>query len=354
MDRPHESRAAPAGETAEVAEKTAPGGSDGRTTMRAVVHDTYGSADVLYLSEIEVPRPGEDEVVVQVEAAGVGRDVWHMMTGLPYLGRLAFGLRAPKDRVRGRDVAGRVTAVGAKVTRLRPGDAVMGVCEGSFAQYARAKESKLAYLPPGLTAVQAAAAPIAGCTALQALRERGGLRAGQRVLVIGASGGVGTFAVQLATAMGARVTGVCSAAKADLVRSLGVERVIDYAGEDIAAEGPVYDLIIDIAGQRRLSHLRRALNREGTLVIVGGEGGDRLTGGLGRQLGALVLSPLVRQRLRMLVASEHHAGLEALNEFLQAGTVTPAIDTTYPLERAAEAVRRLESEQARGKVVVTV
>jgi NADPH:quinone reductase-like Zn-dependent oxidoreductase len=323
-------------------------------TMRAIVQDTYGSADVLELREIERPTIGEGEVLVRVHAAGVDRGAWHLMTGQPYLMRIAgFGLRAPRTRVRGREVAGRVEAVGAGVTRFRPGDEVMGTCEGSFAEYAAAREDRLARKPANLAFEQAAAVPVSATTALQALREHGRVQPGQRVLVVGASGGVGTFAVQLAKAFGAEVTGVCSPGKADLVRSLGADRVIDYTREDIVAGGQRYDLILDIGGNRSVSRLRRALTRRGTLVMVGGEGGGRWTG-MDRQLRALAISPFVRQRLRVFVTREHHESLELLAGLIEAGRVTPAVDRTFPLDQAPEAIRCLEAGRVRGKVVVTV
>ena len=322
--------------------------------MKAIVQDTYGSADVLQLRDIDKPEIGDGEVLVHVRAAGVDRGVWHLMTGLPYLLRIAgYGLRTPKTRVRGREVAGRVEAVGKDVTRFRPGDEVMGTAEGSFAEYACAREDRLAPKPANLTFEQAAAVPISASTALQALRDQGQVQPGQRVLVIGASGGVGTYAVQLAKAFGAEVTGVSSTTKVDLVRSIGADHVIDYTREDPVDGAQLYDVILDIGGNRPLSHLRRGLARRGTLVFVGGEGGGRWTG-MDRQIRALAISPFVRQRLRVFVAREHYEELHALSELIEAGKVTPIIDVTYPLSQAPEAVRYLEAGQARGKVVITV
>lgn len=247
--------------------------------MKAIVQDMYGSPDVLQLREIDTPVAGEDEVLVRVHAAGVDQGVWHLMAGLPYLMRIAgFGLRAPKNPVRGYDVAGRVEAVGKNVTRFQSGEEVFGTCRGSFAEYACARADRLAPKPSNLTFEQAAAVPISGYAALQAVRDQGKVRPGQRVLIIGAGGGVGTFAVQLAKAFGAEVTGVCSTTKVELVRSIGADRVIDYTREDFADGRSRYDVILDIAGNRSLSHLRRALAPEGTLVIVGGEGGGRWLG----------------------------------------------------------------------------
>ncbi|HWC10413.1 MAG TPA: NAD(P)-dependent alcohol dehydrogenase [Acidimicrobiales bacterium] len=323
--------------------------------MKAVVQDAYGSADVLELRDIDRPPIGDDGVLVRVHAAGVDRGVWHLMTGLPYLLRIAgYGLRTPKNRVRGREVAGHVEAIGKDVTRFRPGDEVMGICEGSFAEYACAREDKLAPKPANLTSEQAAAVPISAPTALQALRDQGHVQPGQKVLVIGASGGVGTFAVQLAKAFGAEVTGVCSTAKVDLVRSIGADQVIDYTRDDFADGGQLYDLILDIGGNRSLSHLRRALTRQGTLVIVGGEGGGRWIGGTDRQLRALAISPFVRHRLRVFIAREHYEELLFLTELVEAGKVTPVIDRTYPLSEVPEAIRHLEEGRTRGKVVITV
>jgi NADPH:quinone reductase-like Zn-dependent oxidoreductase len=323
--------------------------------MKAIVQDTYGSADVLVPRDIDKPVPKDNEVLVRVHAAGVDRGVWHLMTGLPYLLRIAgFGLRRPKHRVRGRELAGRVEAIGKDVTRFRPGDEVMGIGEGSFAEYACAREDKLAPKPASLTFEQAAAVPISASTALQGLRDQGRLKTGQTVLVIGASGGVGTFAVQLAKAFGAEVTGVASTAKLDLVRSMGADHVIDYTREDVADGGQRYDVILDIGGNRSLSHLRRALTPQGTLIIVGGEGGGRWIGGTDRQLRALATSPFVRQRLRVFIAGEHYQELLFLTDLIEAGKITPVIDRTYPLTEVPEAIRYLEQGHSRGKLVITL
>ncbi|MGW1885557.1 NAD(P)-dependent alcohol dehydrogenase [Streptomyces sp. NPDC001970] len=323
--------------------------------MKAIVHDTYGSIDVLELRDIEKPSPGEGDVLVRVRAAGVDAGVWHLMTGLPYLLRLVgYGLRAPKVRVRGREVAGRVEAVGAGVTRFRPGDEVFGFCEGSFAEYASAPEDRFVPKPANLTLEQAAAVPISAVTALQALRDAGQVRAGQKVLVIGAAGGVGTFAVQLAKAFGAHVTGVCSTTKTGLVRSIGADDVIDYTREDPTDGTRHYDLVVDTAGNRPLSRLRRALTPRGTLVIVGSEGGGRWFGGTDRVLRALMLSPFVRHRLRGLVSVERQEDLRTLRELVEAGKVAPVIGATYSLDEVPQAIRRLQEGNARGKVVITV
>jgi NADPH:quinone reductase-like Zn-dependent oxidoreductase len=323
--------------------------------MKAIVQDAYGSADVLELQDIDKPEIADDEVLVRVSAAGVDRGVWHLMTGRAYLIRLAgYGIRKPKNRVRGREVAGRVEAIGKDVSRLRPGDAVMGVCEGSFAEYTRAREDKLAPKPENLTFEQAAAVPISGLAALQGLRDQGRIQAGQTVLVIGASGGIGTYAVQLAKAFGAEVTGVCSTAKMDLVRSIGADHVIDYTREDVADGEQRYDLILDIGGNRSLTHLRRALTRHGTLILVGGEGGGRWIGGMERQVHALAISPFVQHRLRMFIVKEHYEDLQFLTELIEAGKITPVIDRTYPLSDVPEAIRYLEAGHARGKIVIEV
>ncbi|MFF3399938.1 NAD(P)-dependent alcohol dehydrogenase [Streptomyces sp. NPDC002659] len=323
--------------------------------MKAIVQDAYGSTDVLKLRDIDPPAVGDGDVLVQVHAAGVEAGVWHLMTGMPYLLRLmGFGLRAPKNPVRGLDVAGRVEAVGRKVTRFKVGDEVFGACDGSFAEYACAREKRLAPKPGNLTFEQAAAVPISAYTALQAVRDKGRVRAGHKVLVIGASGGVGTFTVQLAKMYGADVTGVCSTAKADLVRSIGADEVIDYTREDFADGTRRYDVILDIAGNRSLSHLRRALTPKGILVIVGGEDGGPWLGGTERLLRAALLSPFVGQKLLGLVSAERQKDLEFLKELLEAGKITPVVERAYPLSEVPEAIRHLHNGLVRGKVVITV
>ena len=323
--------------------------------MKAIVRDRYGPPDVLELRDIEKPEIGEDEVLIRVHAAGVGRDVWHVMAGLPYPIRLAgYGLRAPKNPVIGSDMAGVVEALGTNVRRFQPGDKVFGIGKGSYAEYVCAREDKLASKPEDLIFEQAAVLAIMGSTALQALRDRGRVRQGQDVLVIGASGGVGTFAVQIAKAFGANVTGVCSTAKVEMVRSIGAEHVIDYTREDFAEGDQRYDLILDIGGNSSLARLRRALSPEGTLVIVGGEGGGRWLGGTDRQLRAMMLSPFVGQKLGTFVNKENYEDLIVLKELIEAGELTPVIDRTYPLAKASEAIRYLEGGHARGKVVITV
>jgi len=322
--------------------------------MKAIVQDTYGSRDVLKLREIDKPKVGDDEALVRVHAAGVDRGVWHLMTGLPYLTRLAFGLRAPKTPVPGMDLAGVVEAVGKSVSRVEPGDEVSGVGKGTFAEYALAREDKLAPKPANLTFEQAAVVAISGLTALQGLRDHGRIEPGQEVLIVGASGGVGTFAVQIAKAFGGRVTGVCGAAKVEMVRSIGAYHVIDYTREDFAEGDPRYDLILDIGGNSSLSRLRRALAPKGTLVIVGGEGGGRWLGGTDRQLRAMMLSPFVGQKLLAFVSPENHEDMMALKELIESGKVMPVIDRTYSLSEVPEAIRYLEEGHAKGKVVITL
>jgi len=325
--------------------------------MKAIVQDSYGTADVLELEDIDKPMAGSGDVLIRVHAASAHIGDWHIMTGLPYLIRVVvpdLGLRAPKAGVRGLDVAGRVEAIGKDVTRFQPGDEVFGICAGSFAEYATARTDKIAPKPVNLTFEQSATVPTTGSTALQALRDKGQVQPGQKVLIIGAAGGVGTFAVQIAKAFGAHVTGVCSTSKVDLVRSIGADDVIDYTRDDFAEMGRRYDLILDIAGRRSVSHLRRALAPRGTLVIVGGEGGGRWFGGIDRQLRAQMLSPFVSQKLGTFVAKQNSENLIALKELIEAGKVMPVIDRTYPLSDVPEAMRYMEAGHARGKVVITV
>ncbi|MFN8050520.1 MAG: NAD(P)-dependent alcohol dehydrogenase [Acidimicrobiales bacterium] len=326
------------------------------TTMRAIVRDRYGVAgDVLRLEEIARPVAGDDQVLLRVHAAGVGRDVWHTTTGRPLAIRLAgYGVRVPKVRTPGSDVAGTVVAVGKDVTTAAVGDEVFGVGIGSFAEYAVASASKIAPKPANLTFEQAAATPITALTALQSLRDRGEVRSGQHVLVIGASGGVGSFAAQIAKAFGAEVTGVCSTAKVEMVRALGVDHVIDYQVDHFADGGRRYDVIIDVGGNSRLSDLRRALTAHGTLVIAGGETEGLLLGGAGRQVRAVTMSPFLGQRLRTVLCSHNREDLVTLTELIEAGSVTPAIGSTYPLSDAATALQHVADGRARGKVVIRV
>ncbi len=323
--------------------------------MRAIVQHAYGAADDLALENVDLPTIAADEVLIEVHAAGVDRGVWHLMTGNPYVIRIAgYGLTKPKQPIQGLDVAGRVVAVGADVTRFSPGDEVFGIASGSYADYAAAKQDKLARKPSTATFEQAAAATISGITALQALTDVGKLEAGQRVLVLGASGGVGSFAVQLAKALGAEVTGVASTTKIDLVRSLGADHVIDYTRDDATDGIASYDLIIDTGGRTPVRRLRRALTERGTLVIVGGEDGNRFTGGVGRQVRALMLSPFVKQRLTTFISTEGHSFIERLAEFIESGDVVPAIGRRFALEDAAQAIDQLETGATRGKSVIVV
>jgi NADPH:quinone reductase-like Zn-dependent oxidoreductase len=320
--------------------------------MKAAVHDRYGDASAIHMDTRPVPAIADDEVLVQVEAAGVDRGTWHLLTGQPYLVRLATGLRRPRQAVLGRDVAGRVVAAGSAVHRFAVGDPVFGMAAGSFAEYAKAKERKLARRPDILSSVEAAVLGISGMTALQAV-DAANAKAESRLLVIGASGGVGSYAVQIARGRGARVTGVSRAVKADFVRSLGAERVIAYDSTHGKDFGGPYDAIIDTGGDTALSRLRSMLASHGSLVIVGGEGGDAITG-MGRQLHARALSPFIHQRLTFVVNRERQSDLERLADLVADGTVRPAVETVYALDQAAEAVEHLVAGHAKGKVAISV
>jgi len=326
-------------------------------TMTAIVQDEYGTApeEVLRLAEISRPAIAADEVLVRVHAASVDRGTWHLMTGLPYPIRLAgFGLRRPKAPNPGRSLAGTVESAGQEVTGFEPGDEVYGTCDGSFAPYVRARAARLAPKPANLSFEQAAAVPVSALTALQAVRDHAKVQPGQRVLIIGASGGVGTFAVQIAKAFGAEVTGVCSTAKTDLVRSIGADHVVDYTREDFADGEHRYDVILDIGGNSRLSHLRRALTDHGRLVMVGGETGGRWLGGMDRMLRAILLFRLVSQELSTFIASENSADLGVLRDLIESGKIAPAVDWTYPLRETPAAIRHFQEGRARGKVVITI
>jgi NADPH:quinone reductase-like Zn-dependent oxidoreductase len=327
--------------------------------MKAIAHDVYGPADVLALRDMDRPTIGDDEVLVQVRAAGVDPGVWILMTGQPYLVRLmGVGLRRPKVAVRGRDLAGVVSAVGSRVTRFRPGDEVYGTCEsGSYAEFAAAPERQLAAKPGNLSFDEAAVVPVSGTTALQAVRDGARVQPGQQVMVTGAAGGVGSYAVQIAKAFGATVTGVCSTAKVELVRSLGADDVIDYTRDEIDRDGARYDVVIEIAGDRPLALLRRALTPRGTLVLVGNgrQYGGGVTAGFGRAMfRAPLLSVFVGQRLRNLLSRERAEDLEELRGLIEAGSVTPVIDRRYPLAEAPDAIRYLGRGHAAGKVVITI
>jgi len=325
--------------------------------MKAIAQDRYGDASVLVLQDIEPPKPADGEVLVRVKAAGVDPGVWHLMTGVPYLMRvIGFGFRRPKVPVRGLALAGVVETTGKGASRFRPGDEVFGTCRsGSFAEYTIARQDRLAVKPPDLTFEQAAALPVSAITALQAVRDRARVKAGQRVLITGAGGGIGTFAVQLAKARGAHVTAVCGPAKADLVRSIGADEVIDYTRKEIDAGGARYDVIIDTAGSRPLALLRRALAPRGTLVLAGGDRYDRpVVTGMSRQSRAALLSLFTSQRLRSLIARENAGDLETLAQLAESGAIKPVIDKTYPLADAAEAIRQIAGGHATGKGVVVI
>jgi NADPH:quinone reductase-like Zn-dependent oxidoreductase len=329
------------------------GPSDG--LMQAIVQVAYGAEEVLHLDRVAPPQIADNEVLVRVHAAGLDRGTWHLMTGRPYLMRvIGFGFTRPKNPVPGIDVAGVVVAAGASVTRFQIGDEVFGIAKGSFAQYASALEEKLALKPASLSFEQAAVVPVSAMTALQGLTDVGHLEPGQRVLVIGASGGVGSYAVQIAKAMGAVVTGVASTSKLDLVRSLGADHVIDYTCEDYADGTRQYDLVLDIGGNPALSRLRRALAPGGTAVIIGGEQGGNVTGGFGRSLRAPLVSLFVKQRLAMVTTKERGSDLERLTPMLEAGTVKPSLDRTYPLAQVPAAMRHLVAGHVRGKVAITL
>jgi NADPH:quinone reductase-like Zn-dependent oxidoreductase len=321
--------------------------------MQAIVHSRYGPPDALELKDIDKPVVTDDAVLVRVHAAAVGKGDWLTVRGLPYVARLRYGLPKPKHPVPGFDVAGRVEAVGSNVTRPQPGDEVFGWCDGAFAEYASVPQSQLAPKPTNLTFEQAAAVPISGFAALQALRDTGGVQPGQTVVIIGASGGVGSFAVQLAKAFGAEVTGVCSTKSVDLVRSIGADHVIDYTQQDFTRTGQRYDLILEMAGNRALADLRRALTAKGTLVLVGGSGG-RWFMGTGRTLRAVALSPFVGQRLRSFFSKPRGADLVVLQKLLEAGKLTPVIDRTFPLSETPEAIRYVGERSTQGKTVITV
>lgn len=337
---------------------TPPGTTGATPTMAAIVQDRYGDDPRTVLRHDRIGRPGirDDEVLVRVRAAGVDRGTWHLMAGRPYLMRaIGFGFRGPKTPVPGLDLAGTVEAVGANVTAFAVGDEVFGTAaSGSFAQYAVAKADKLAAKPGTLTFEQAAAVPVSATTALQAVRDKGGVQAGDRVLVIGASGGVGSYAVQIAKAFGAHVTGVARTSKLDLVRALGADAVLDYTRDEVTDGRRRYDVVVDIGGNRPVRELRRALTPRGRLVITGGEGGGSVLGGIGRNLRAALLSMFVGQKLTAFVARQRGDDLVALRELVETGALVPALDGTYPLAAAADAMCHLVEGRARGKVVVTV
>lgn len=323
--------------------------------MKAIVQTMYGAADVLQFRDVATPMVGDNDVLIRVRAAGLHIGDWHVLTGRPYMLRvIGFGLLAPKVRVRGIDVAGHVEAVGRAVTEFRPGDEVFGTCDGAFAEYAVAPTGNLALKPRNLDFEQAAALPTSGFAALQALRDRGEIRQGQNVLIVGATGGVGAFAVQLAKAFGADVTGVCSTGKTEWLRSLGADHIIDYRKDDFAEDARRYDLVLDVGGSRSLGDLRGVLKPGGTLVMVGGEGGGRVLGGTRKWIHALMLAPFVRERLRPLATAPNQADLLLLKQFAEAGSVKPAIARTFGLSETRNAFRYLAGADALGKVVITL
>ncbi|MFK7893380.1 MAG: NAD(P)-dependent alcohol dehydrogenase [Granulosicoccus sp.] len=324
-------------------------------TMQAVTQNAYGSAEALQCATVDTPVPAGKEILIEVHAAGMDKGTWYLMSGKPYLIRLAgFGFSKPKQAVPGLDVAGKVVAVGSEVTRFNIGDEVYGIAKGSFADYATASEDKLVLKPANLTFEEAAVATVSGITALEALADQGKLQADQHVLVVGASGGVGSYTVQLAKAHGAQVSAVASASKAALVASLGADHVIDYRSDYLTNSKTQYDLIIDIGGRNRVSHLRRLLTPTGTLVFVGGEGGNRFTGGIGRQLFASLMSVFYKQSLRMFVSTEKLAMMERFRKFLESGEVRPSVGARFALNDVPQAMRQLEAGQISGKAVIVV
>jgi NADPH:quinone reductase-like Zn-dependent oxidoreductase len=324
--------------------------------MKAIVQDRYGSPDNLKFEEVDKPTPADNEVLVRVHAAAVNALDWHVMRGDPYLARMSIGFGGPKAKIRGRDFAGVVEAVGRSVSRLRPGDEVFGEADGAFAEYACARDTMVDAKPVNLTFEQAAAVPLAGNTALMGVRDQGRVQPGQRILINGASGGVGPYAVQIAKALGAEVTGVCSTRNVELVRSAGADHVVDYTRDDFTRAGQRYDAVFDLVGNHSLAGLRRVLTPEGTLILSGGGvfTGGSFFGPMGLMIRGMAVSRFIRQRLVILQVALSTANLAALREFVEAGKLTPIIDRTYPLSEAAEAIRYLEDEHARAKVVITV
>jgi NADPH:quinone reductase-like Zn-dependent oxidoreductase len=329
----------------------------GEPHMKAVVYTDYGSPDVLEIRDIKKPVPNDDQVLIKVRAASINPLDWHFIEGTPYIMRIGIGLRKPKDPRLGVDMSGQVEAVGKNVTQFKPGDEVFGGRNGAFAEYVCARADRAIVLKPAnLTFEQAACVPIAAITALQGLRDKGKIQPGQKVLINGASGGVGTFAVQIAKTFGADVTGVCSTRNLDLVRSLGADHVIDYTKEDFTKGEQRYDLILDNVGNQPLSGFRRALQPKGICVMIGGGGPNDggLIGPMARPVKALLMSPFVSQKMGMFMADLNKQDLTILGDLMQSGKVTPVIDRTYPLSQIAEAIRYLEQGHARGKVVISM
>jgi NADPH:quinone reductase-like Zn-dependent oxidoreductase len=323
--------------------------------MLAAIREGYAGPEAVALRDVERPAVGDEDVLVEVRAAGLDPGVWHLATGLPYVVRLAgYGIRKPKIQILGADLAGRVEAVGRHVTRFQPGDHVFGRCEGSFAEYACTHQDRLAPKPRSLSFEKAAALPVSGSTALQAIRDAAKVQPGESVLVIGAGGGVGTFAIQIAKARGARVTGVCSSSKTALVRDLGVDEVIDYTRQDLTAHPRRYDVVLDTAGNRALRQLRSLLTSRGRLVLIGGESKGRWLGGTGRLLRALLSSPLVTQQIKPHLTAERSQDLHELQSLVEAGLLRPIIGTSYSLTEVSDAIADLERKHAHGKAVLVV
>ncbi|MEO8439723.1 MAG: NAD(P)-dependent alcohol dehydrogenase [Spartobacteria bacterium] len=322
--------------------------------MKAIVYCDFGPPNVLRLVEIEKPVPNDNQVLIKVRAASVNPYDWHFMRGVPYVMRLEAGLRKPKDIRLGGDVAGQIEAVGKNVTQFKPGDEVFGLCSGSFAEYCLGR-SKLALKPSNMSYEQAASVPVAAVTALQSLRDKGKLQRGQKVLINGASGGVGTFAVQIAKSFGANVTGVCSGRNVELVRSLGADQVIDYTKEDFSKRPERYDLILDCVGTQPLSGFKDVLTPKGTCVLIGGGGPDegRWVGAMSRPIKALLMAPFISQQIGMMIADVNREDLNVLRDLMQSGKVTPVLDRRYKLNQVPDAIRYLEKGHARGKVVIT-
>jgi NADPH:quinone reductase-like Zn-dependent oxidoreductase len=321
--------------------------------IKAIVQDRYGSPDVLRLKDIDKPVQEDNEVLVRVRAAAINIGNWHVLRGIPYAMRPAVGLFKPKHEIPGVDLAGQVEAVGGSVKQFQPGDEVFGWCNGAFAEYACAEENNLLAKPSNLTLEQAAAVGDSAFTALNAVRDQGEVQPGQRVVINGASGGVGTFAIQIAKSFGADVTGVCSTKNVEMVRSIGANRVIDYTKEDFAQADQRYDVMLDLVGNRSLSDCMGTLSRQGTYVLVGVSDMDRWFG-LARQIKALSLSPFVRQSVRVFIVRHNRADLAVLKELVEAGKVTPVIDRRYPLREVPEALRYQGEGHARGKIIITV
>lgn len=324
--------------------------------MKAIVQDRFGPPDVLRLADVDPPEPGPDDVLVRVAAVGLNPYDWHILRGDPLVARLmgGIGLRRPSARVAGVDAAGEVTAVGRNVRDLRPGDEVLGLCAGSLAEYARAKAEEVVPKPARLSVEQAGAVPMAALTALQGLRDAGRVRAGQRVLITGAAGGVGSFAVQIAVALGAEVTGVCRTANVELVRSLGATHVIDYTAEDFTDGRARYDVILDNVGNHPLGRLRRALTPTGTLLPNGGGSPGHVIGAIAPMARAAVTDRFTRQRLRPFLAKPNQADLRAITRLIDEERVTPVLDRTYPMAATADGLRHVEQGHTRGKVVITI